>query len=106
MINNFDYIYIRVKVLYMDFIRQRLTTKRKQGQEENLIEYQNKKIYQVFKNRLFLTSFINLLTFLDFVFSMCYFNWGSISVPTFISTDAAESQRVTYTIYFNLLYVK
>jgi ABC-type bacteriocin/lantibiotic exporter with double-glycine peptidase domain len=51
--------------------------------QENLIELQSKRSQQIFKNRLFLTSLLNLLIFLTFIVSMAYYKWALISLPVY-----------------------
>ena len=65
--------------------------------EESLIEAENKKSHDIFKNRLLLTSLLNLLNFLAFVFAMAYYNWATAQLPL----EAGEQS-----IYVNLLYGK
>lgn len=77
--------------------------------DQNLIEQENKKSGQIFKNRLFLTSLLNALVFLVFVFSMSYYNWGKITIPLKYAasqTIVPENSNGAVVTYFNLIYVR
>jgi hypothetical protein len=68
---------------------------------------QNKRSQQIFKNRLFLTSLINLLIFLTFIVAMAYYKWALISLPLYyINPAKAYAQRDYFQFYINLLYAK
>jgi hypothetical protein len=65
--------------------------------EESLIEAENKKSHDIFKNRLLLTSFLNLLNFLAFIFAMAYYNWATAQLPLEVGEQP---------LFVNLLYGK
>lgn len=82
--------------------------KEKERGDENLIEEENKKTREIFKNRLFLTSVLNTIIFLVFVFSMAFYHWGKITLVldlTAYQVEGSNSKEI-WTFYFNLLYVK
>jgi len=76
--------------------------------EENLIEEENKATHRIVKNRLFLTSILNAIVFLVFVFSMTYYNWGRVGVPLLQTAEEVRSHtpEKMASFHFNLLYAK
>ena len=76
--------------------------------EQQLIEQENKKNHQIFKNRLFLTSILNAVVFLVFVFAMSYYDWATVGVPLQQTADQVITGHTSGVAYFNtnLLYAK
>ena len=68
---------------------------------------QNERRNAVFKNRLFLTSLLNAGIFLVYVFSMCYYDWVSITVAIYSEVPGkGYVERGTFDCFANLVYVK
>lgn len=86
----------------------RLIGRRQKGGEESLIVAENQRSHEIFKNRVLITSIVNLLVFMVFVFSMGYYKWAIIEMPIYLLNEAESSLVVkgSLSLYVNLLYGK
>lgn len=80
----------------------------RKGNQENLIEVTAQKSHDIVRNRLLLTSLVNLLTFLTLIFAMSYYDWGRIEMPFYVLNQEQSDLVVKgyLSLYINLLYGK